>query len=418
MATSFLIDVGSTIVKGARLEAGVVRANAFHTRRADETIPDQAEAVLAALGCPRPVAEADIRICSSANGGLSVGLLMLSRRVSGAVALRTLEAVGANVRFQYEWRETAGLPPTRPVDLLVLAGGVDAFSDRRVRHGVDALDLTAFCYDRLVYAGHGGAVERAQARWPGVDIVPNPLQRDLVPADRALGAFVRRTYLDDIESKRELLPLRTVSNVDIEPTPGVVSRAFERLQGRFPSPALLFDIGGATTDLHFPKELLDESALGASLLAAFPAISRHVFTAYGLHDSRRSTIAALLADPGCHDLLTALYAAEARARYLALVDGEAESRLLFAACLFLALRAALDGGEEAPRLVLGALSTLMISGGAAKGFAEADVARAAEAALGRPIRARVVCDPHYRWWTLGLMAPDEISARSWEALDD
>jgi hypothetical protein len=90
---------------------------------------------------------------------------------------------------------------------------------------------------------------------------------------------------------------------------------------------------------------------------------------------------------------------------------------LFAACLFLALRAALEGREEAPRLALGALSTLMISGGAAKGLAGADVARTAEVALGRPLRARIVCDPHYRWWTLGLMAPEEIGSHSWEALD-
>lgn len=417
VAPCYFIDIGSTMIKGVRVNGESLAANAFHKRKADRAIPEQVLSVLAELGCREPVNDADIRICSSANGGLSVGVLSLTRKASGAVALRMLESVGANVRFHYVWREVEGSPGAPHVDVLFLVGGIDVFSSRTTREGLYALSLSSFSYDRLVYAGHAATVDTARSLWPDVETVPNPLVGGLVPADRSLGLYARQTYLDDIESKKDLQPLRNVSRVPIEPTPSIVSKAFARLQSRIPSPAIMLDIGGATTDLHFTKEALDESVLTAGELATFPAIARYVFTAYGVHDSKATTIAALLADSLGVDLLAALFGGEHRTIYQQLLDGQATEHLLFCASIFLALRACMDGKEEAPRIKLGAMASLMITGGAAKCLGVDDVTTTLSVALGWTPRASIFRDANYRWWILGLMESSKIPESTWGSLD-
>lgn len=414
-APCYFIDVGSTIIKGVRVNGASEPVNVFLKRKEGRAIPEQVMSVLAELGCSAE--EADIRICSSANGGLSVGLLSLSRKASGAVALRILEAVGANVRFHHIWRDVQAQVRPPHVDVLVIAGGVDAFSAKSVQDGISVLSLDGYSFDRLVYAGHVAGAETARRRWPGAEIVTNPLEASLVPADRSLGVYARQTYLDDIESKKDLQPLRPVSRVPIEPTPSVVSKAFARLQSRVPSPSIMLDIGGATTDLHFTKEVLDDSNMTAGEIATFPAIARHVFTAFGVHDSKISTIKALLGDPIGVDLLSALYGPEHRAVHQQLVEGQAPDRLLFCACVFLSLRACIEGKDDAPRINAAAMASLMITGGAAKCIEADDVGIALRAATGWSPRAGIMRDRDYRWWVLGLMESETIAEKTWRAID-
>jgi len=412
----YYVDVGSTVIKGIGLNGTQLPVNSFVTRTRGHSIADQVNNVLAELGCSDIGNDADIRICSSANGGLNVGLLSLSKKASGSTALRMLEAVGANVRFHHTWRET-GKQSAIPVDVLVLVGGIDTFNSRSVESGLERMSLEQYSFDRLVYAGHASAADAMRACLKSAEIVSNPLQESLVPANRDLGSYMRLTYLDDIVSKKELQPLRPVSRVPIEPTPSVVSRAFAQLQTRIPSPTILLDIGGATSDLHFAKELLDDTALNASELASFPGICRHVFTAYGVYDSRMSTITGLLEDPMCLDLLSALYGEQHRVVYQKLLEGEASQWLLFCACIFLALRSSIEGRAEAPRINAGALASLMITGGAAKCVSEEDVIKILGTATGWTPRARVFLDSNYRWWTLGLMDPETIDDDIWRILD-
>lgn len=413
---SYFVDVGSTIIKGVRVNGAGAPVNAFLKRTPGGAIPEEVDKVLTELGCDRKTS-ADIRICSSANGGLSVGLLSLSRKASGAVALRILEAVGANVRFHHIWREAAMQDATPHVDVLVLSGGLDSFSAKSVQDGISSLSLDPYRFDRLVYAGHATASEAVKRRWPQAEIVTNPLDISLVSTDHSLGSYARQTYLDDIESKKDLQPLRPLSRVPIEPTPSVVSKAFARLQSRIPSPSIMLDIGGATTDLHFTKEVLDDSNMTAGEIATFPAIARHVFTAFGVHDSKVSTMKALAADPLGVDLLAALYGGEHRATHQQLTEGIAPDRLLFCACIFLALRACLEGREEAPRINVGAMASLMITGGAAKCLDTDDVARTLKAATGWSPRAGIMRDRDYRWWVLGLMESEGIAETTWSAID-
>jgi hypothetical protein len=414
-----LIDVGSTVLKGARLEPDGVRSF-FYEREPGAPVAPQVEALLSRIAAE--AGEGEARICSSANGGLGVGVVCLSKRFSGAGAAHELEAVGANIRYILELRELAAAGPAPHVDVLVVVGGVDAYPNARALAALREADLSALPHDKLLFAGHAAAAAAFCARHPGAEAVANPMRARLAPDDGRLAERVRLTYLDDIESKRELRPLAARSSRPIEPTPAVVSRAFGRLAGRLGAPALLLDIGGATTDLHFTKELLDEERIAGSL-AAYPPVARHVYTAYGVAASRQSTLQAFAAHRRCFDFLTALYGGEARRLYLDLLEGTAPPRLLFEACLLLALHdaSALGGDdrprlpEEAPPLLLNRLATLAVSGGAAKALDETSIRAAFAAIAGPEIPVNAALDRNYCWWTLGLADDEELTPDIWRS---
>jgi hypothetical protein len=408
-----LIDVGSTVIKALRLEEDGSLTNFDRLRIPGQSIAAQVHGTLAAMGpAPRTM------ICSSANGGLRIGVLGLSRRYSGGVAVRMLEAVGANIAYHLDWRAATEIATTQPpVDMLVVVGGIDSHSATSVRRALPALKLGYFPHDRLVYAGHRGAASEVKRLWPSAHVEPNLLQDGLAPSGTALTDYARLTYLDDIESKRDIVPLQRDSAVPIEPTPGVVSRAFQRLYQRLASPAILLDVGGATTDLHFTKELLDEDNVSGPL-SGYPDVGRHVFTAYGVAESRASTVRALAGDARCVDFLSALWGADFRRVYVDLIDGHTDDRTAFAACIFLALRQVSDARVDvnAPRLLLPRLATLALTGGASQALAAADIQKAAEVVLQRTGTLQVVLDSQYRWWSLGLLDEAAINERTLQDL--
>jgi hypothetical protein len=414
-----LIDVGSTVLKGARVSPEGV-TSFFQERRLDTPVAPQVEAFMAAIA--EETGATMTRICSSANGGLGVGILCLTKRYSGAGAAHELEAVGANIRYIRELRALRQNGPAPHVDVLVVVGGVDAYANERAEKALLEVELRDLPHDKLVYAGHAAAAGAFRACHRKAEIVANPMRGRLAPEDRQLAERIRLTYLEDIESKRELRPLAKRSSRPIEPTPAVVSRAFGRLADRLGAPALLLDIGGATTDLHFTKELLDEERIAGSL-AAYPAIARHVYTGYGVAASRQSTLQAFAGHRRCIDFLSALYGADARRVYLDLLEGVAPPRLLFEACLLLALddASALAADDrprlpdEAPPLLLNRLATLAVTGGAAKALDETAMRAAFAAIAGPEIPVMAAIDRNYCWWTLGLADDAELTPEVWRS---
>ncbi len=391
------------MIKGLRLDADGTLSSVSMARRRGAALADQAREVLAMLAPATTTL-----LCSSANGGLRVGLLSLSNRYSGALAARALALAGANLIYTMDWRTASQAPAQQKVDLLILVGGVDAYPGRTARVGIAELaaampGLSRFPRDRLIYAGHYQGAEAAREAWPDVAFVANPLQDAMTVGDASLEEYVRTTYLDDIESKGELLPLRDVLAAPIQPTPAVVAVAFRRLLRRFAGPALLLDIGGATTDVHFPRELEAET-IAASGPMGRSETGRYVHTALGIADSRASALRAFLADRRCADVMLALHGDGFRNGFAHLQDGEADDRTAFAACLYLSLRRSRESASYGPRLDLTRIATLAITGGASQVLGAADVrALIAIATEEDPGRVAVVLDHDYRWWSLGLL---------------
>ncbi len=420
-----LIDVGSTVIKSVIFNPDGAIDQGFHTRTEKKTIVEQVGELTSEWTAHAPAQLEDtpeVRICSSANKGLRVGLVCITSRYSGAASAHCLETVGSNIVYLHEARDPPSTPPLH-VDVLVVVGGVDGYPSGAMTDALKAMALGAWPHDKLVFAGHRACWEWVQAAWPKAILVDNPLNSGLRLESVALADLVRETYLDDIESKREMGPLRAYTDRPIEPTPAVVSRAFQRMIENRRGPDLLLDVGGATTDIHYTKELFDDDADSASL-ATHQTVGRYVYTGYGVFESRASTIDALLKHQNCHDFLTALYGADQRQVYVDLIDHVIASDLLFYACIFLALSNLSEGRKRTPHapgapapppLNLQRAVSLGLTGGAAKNTKSDDLARVLIVATGA--RIEPVIDKQYRWWTLGLLDDREIKAIQWEKFD-
>ena len=114
------IDIGSTIVKVARVASdGELLGQEFYPRDFDAGIARQVESIVNHTG----FSDEDVLICSSANGGLRVGILCLTEHFSGATLGNQVLLAGANPVFACGLDDRTG--NTDHVDILIVGGGID-----------------------------------------------------------------------------------------------------------------------------------------------------------------------------------------------------------------------------------------------------------------------------------------------------
>jgi hypothetical protein len=401
------LDIGSTVIKVARLDAqDRLISQEFFPRDFEAGIARQVESVLARLGIDP---ERDrVLGCSSANGGLRVGIVALSKHFS-CVALRNqVLLAGANPVFVHELEEAAGDP--RRVDILLVGGGIDCVDAGPMRRQLLALDAAKYHYGALVYAGNKHLAQSFAQRYPKATIIENPLGETLSSRVGSVFDAVRRAYLDDLVLKEGVSELSPALARTIRPTPEVASRGFLRSvmnQASFDivGPCIVLDIGGATTDLHYTVELVSEDSPVRP--ATGMSVARYVFTDLGIVASRDTLMLQLRNHPQLYEFLSAaLDGASVREVFAALREGEYEPspQLLSYACLFLALdRFARGLGPGLPVGRLDQAAQIILTGGAAQTLEEEAVARIvpllAPAHGAKPL---VQVDRRYEIWVAGI----------------
>lgn len=385
--TVLLADIGSTVVKLCRWDGAFGPV---------EVVPRDPAAApgeqAAALAADRP--HERLRVCSSANGGLRVGVLGLSAH-SVASAARAAVAAGGNVLYQREYGavDSAGAWPH--VDVLVLAGGVDGAELVHLREGLSALDVSAHPHDVLVWAG-AHAPDVAAGLGVG-HVVANVLDHRLRPSLAGLAELLRTLYVGDLVDRKGLRALAGRTDVPIWPTPAVVALGVAGWGAArvLSSPFFVVDVGGATTDVLYSAELhaggpvLGECLLGESMV-------RVVSPDLGVVVSLPSLRERLTADPGLLELASAIAPDRARELYTAISEGAGLDRATtFLACLFLALRRV--------RAHLDRAVAVAVTGGAWIGTGEDEVGRVVAAATGGSGQ-QVHLDRDYHLWAHGLLA--------------
>ncbi len=380
-----------------------------------------------------------VRVCSSANGGVRVGIIGLSQRHSVAAAGRAVLDGGGTVVYQRTLAEvgppqaaepaapdvTEPATPTAPqaaepaapaapepaspqppaVDLLVLVGGVDGGDPRRLRAALSRLRLAEHPHRLLVWAG--AEAPELTAALPPHRRASNVLDRELRARPAGLTALVRAVYLDDLVDAKGLGALRAVTETAIWPTPAVVGLAAELLPHRLlplapTTPFLVVDVGGATTDVFACGELRDSPgarpAPGESLL-------RQVFPDLGVASAAPRLLRLLAADPELVDLVTAVAPERSRALYHAVYDRDPAALappVGFLACLYLALRRVAEPGQR-DRLATARAASLVITGGAWRSCPPAAIHRVVAAARGTVATpASVLLDHRYALWAHGI----------------
>ncbi|SBT41103.1 glutamate mutase L [Micromonospora narathiwatensis] len=408
---TLLVDVGSTVVKVCtRLRADRFSAVERIGRIAGVSPGDQVGELVAERR--RTSGVTAVRVCSSANGGVPVGILGLSGRHSVAAAARAAVAAGGNVRYERLLTGPSNMPAP-PVDVLVLTGGVDGADHHRLRDALAGTRLADHPHEILVWAGADAA--EVTALLPPHRRATNVLDRHLRPCPGGLTDLVRDIYTSDLVGRKGLGALADVTEAPIWPTPAVVGLAAERLSRHrllpdVAAPFVLLDVGGATTDAFVCAELRRGHPPRGG--PPDPSVVRHVFTDLGVAVSAPALLGRLAADPGLFELVRAVAPERSRGLHHDLSAGHATALTApvgFLCCLFLALRrlTAPDGPHQ---IDVGRAASIVVTGGARSGASTAQIHRVVDAAAGGSEQPReVVVDHHYLLWAYGIQ---DVPARS------
>lgn len=403
---NFAIDIGSTVVKVAHINAtGELLTQNFFPRDFEAGIGRQLDSILESLGLHAD--GHDISVCSSANGGLRVGIVCLSKYYSGTSFRNQALLAGANPAFVYDMDEPGG--DTRRVDILLVGGGIDCVEATPLLDRLMRFDPSAYKYDALVYAGNKYAAEIFCKRFPDAKVVANPLGETLSNRVGSVFEAIRRAYLDDLVHKEGISQLSGRLAHGVRPTPEVVSRGFLRaVQNKSTfdvvGACLVLDIGGATTDLHFTVEIVREDS--SCQPTGGISVARYVFADLGTVASRDTLLLQLRTHPRLYELLSILFTDNVRDTYGMMREGEYEPspELLAYACLFLALDRFSNGrGPGLPTADLGKIAQIILTGGAAQAMREETVTHVVKVLLAENGADPLVqIDRRYQLWVDGI----------------
>jgi hypothetical protein len=400
------IDIGSTVVKVAVVGGdGDLLSQQFHARDFTAGIVNQVESVLASLGiaADRP----DIRVCSSANGGLRVGIVCLTKRFSGAVLRDQVLLAGANPVFVQSFDEEG--KDQEYVDILLVGGGVDCPDAGPLEGRLKRFDPGKYRYGTLLFAGNKYLADILCGRSRSMIIVPNPISDRLVSTNTHIFEVIRRAYLDDLIYKEGVSELRSNLSHGIRPTPEVVSSGFQRaiLNGSkigVIAPCLLLDIGGATTDLHYTVEIVKSGSGGRASSLGSSSVARYVFTDLGIVASRDSLMLQLRSHTRLYEFLCAVLPDDVTDTYRLLREGEYQPspQLLSYGCLFLALdRFAQGRGPGLPTGDLAQVAQVILTGGASQSLSEQTAGKVVGLVTPKTNKPVMLIDRKYQIWVEG-----------------
>lgn len=400
------IDIGSTVVKLARIDAdGAIQSQQMTPRDHESGIAKQVESLLERCGIA--LDSEDVAVCSSANGGLRVGIVCLSKRFSGAAMRNQVLLAGANPAFVHDFDEEG--ESLRQVDILLVGGGIESDDAAPLERRLRGFKPERYRFGSLLYAGNSRLAGLIVDRYPGAAIAPNPLSDTLVDRNLSVFEFVRRAYLDDLVYKEGVSELRSNLRKGIRPTPEIVSRGFQRALANSSSipitgACVVFDIGGATTDLHYTVEIVRDDS--EQKPTAGLSVARFVFTDLGIVASRDSLMSELRNHPRLYEFLRVTAGDQVREIYASLREADyAPAPLMLAyGCLFIALdRFARGRGPGLPTADLARISQVILTGGASQQMSEPVVS--ALFGLFRPQDSgspHILIDRRYELWVEGI----------------
>ncbi|WP_020385498.1 glutamate mutase L [Kribbella catacumbae] len=294
------VDFGSTFTKAIAVDAGSgdLVARAEHRTTVDTDVMDGWHACRTALlSADAGVAKAEVLACSSAGGGLRIGVVGNEELVTAEAGRRVALSSGGRVVAVVNGGLTAtslkALRAERP-DVVLLLGGTDGGNSAVITNA--AAVLAKYKWRRPVVAA-GNIDAQAEIReLLSAASVPQVIAANVVPeigvfAPDSARAAIREMFLAHVIGGKNLSRDPGFAAMVRAATPDVVLRGVEVL-AKLHGDVAVVDIGGATTDVHSVIELDPEDAnLGREVVATHP-VTRTVEGDLGMRWSAAPVVAA------------------------------------------------------------------------------------------------------------------------------
>lgn len=145
----FAIDIDSTVLKLARItSASELLGQKFYPRDLGAGIARQVESLVDDAS----LSDDGLLICSSANGGLRIGIVALTENFSGATLRNQVLLAGANPVFTSSLDDRDGHPAY--VDIVLVGGGIDCAEAAPLEQRLRRFHASKYRFSALAYAGN------------------------------------------------------------------------------------------------------------------------------------------------------------------------------------------------------------------------------------------------------------------------
>lgn len=264
------IDIGSTFTKAALVSLDPLSPAVLASAQAPTTQRDLSEGVrrvLAGLLSLAPgssleeaASRADLYVCSSAKGGLSIAAAGIVPDLTVSAARLAAASAGGRIAMVTSYRLTpekvAELERAAP-DILLLCGGTDGGNGEIPLANARAIASSSLC-STVLYAGNASVRDEARRILAGKAFASsaNVMPEVGVLSIEAARAEVRRIFLERIVEGRGLEEVARRAAAPVKPTPLAVFEAVDALSARADgwSRTMVLDMGGATTDAYSTTE--------------------------------------------------------------------------------------------------------------------------------------------------------------------
>jgi len=384
-----LIDVGSTYFKvctGDSIEQ--------HFRDFNKQIYDDLT-----YKCGDTVQQYDaqnVHICSSANGGLSTLIIGLTQSYSLKYANNIAYNAGINIIESIVFQDIEKYSiPSDLIDVVIIVGGIDSTRnvfDERLTNYLDKLN-----YSNVVYVGNTYDASSIASAIERLVVLPNIIDDRLHIVEQHLKEYLTNLYQQDIEGKEDIKHLYQITKNQIYPTPYVVNKSLPLIQASFvvTDPFILLDIGGATTDVHYSKDLVSDN------IVTEHGHDRIVFKKLGVYKSRQSLIFTAEQNEFAYELLMHLKVTE----NIYNEHSEKATKIIMQLAIFLVLSEMSHYRPSYVTLKLLAMNSIVFTGGISKVLDTEDIDDVVRFFYRKILNSDhlpvTVLDANYDIWTLG-----------------
>ncbi|EEB80393.1 hypothetical protein GPB2148_3210 [marine gamma proteobacterium HTCC2148] len=338
----------------------------------------------------------DVHICSSANGGLSTLIIGITNSFSLKYATNIAFNSGINIIDTILFQNIEDYSvPSDLIDVVIVVGGVDSHSNLYSEKIFSYLDQLN--YSNAVFVGSTQDSQSMRDNIENLVVLPNIIDDKLHIVEEHLKDYLTNLYQQDIEGKEEIKHLYEITSNQILSTPYVVNRALPHIETRVSvaNPFILLDIGGATTDIHYSKDLVDENIVTEN------EYDRLVFKRLGVYKSRQSLILAAQSNEFVYELLLHLGVTE----NIYNEQTDKATKILMQLAIFLVLCKMSHYRQSYVNLRLLQINSIVLTGGITKVLSQDEV-ETIIAFFYRKILSSghnpvAVMDSNYDIWTLG-----------------
>ena len=351
------IDIGSTYFKVS--QKGNIEQ---YFRNFDKNILDDLNSKCSTI--VNQYSKEDIHICSSANGGLSTLIVGLTNSFSLKYAINIAFNSGINIIDTVLYSKLENEPvPLEVIDVVIVVGGIDSVEkvfDEKLLNYLEKVN-----YQNIAYVGSAKNRDFLTQNLEDIVVLENIISDKLQIQEEALKHYLTDLYQSDIVGKEDIKQLYEITSNQIYSTPYIVNRSLPKINERLDvaNPFIVVDIGGATTDIHYSRDLVNDNILTEN------GYDRLVFKKLGVYKSRESLVHTAKNNEFVFELLEYLNVTE----NILEEESTKATKTLMQLAIFLVLYKVSKHHGQYVELNLDILNSIVLTGGITKVLTQEEV---------------------------------------------